>query len=184
MARRSRASASSCCQATASVGGTQLSLATMEATCDTQVRSGTGAAVPLHCFPSPSHAHTAFCKPCVCLLGTRGLSPSRHRHSRVVCGAPGVDACAHPLPSPPLCDSVSDVQHSCVMVLLGHSCALTTSSADTTMHPGSSNPTVCPTKTLHASHPTTVTYDDNNESVQMHLYQQDYIFLAEDNAGV
>jgi hypothetical protein len=29
----------------------------------------------------------------------------------------------------------------------------------------------------------TVTYDDNNDSKQMHLYQEEYKFLPEDNAG-
>jgi hypothetical protein len=28
-----------------------------------------------------------------------------------------------------------------------------------------------------------VTYDDNNDSKQMHLYQEEYKFLPEENAG-
>lgn len=30
----------------------------------------------------------------------------------------------------------------------------------------------------------TVTYEDNNSQQQMHLYQEEYKFLAEDNAGM
>jgi hypothetical protein len=44
-----------------------------------------------------------------------------------------------------------------------------------------------PLLNLHPTplHPAaTVTYEDNNSQQQMHLYQEEYKFLAEDSAGM
>jgi len=50
-------------------------------------------------------------------------------------------------------------------------------------------PTACQTANLCLSlsllgmTDTTVTFDDTNDSKQMHLYQEDYRFISEDEAG-